>query len=610
MSSTRFQDSRRSPSALGTTLHLDPNSFRGNVWPIASFRLSEAGIFRYRPETIGMVTSLRFTGASVRALLGVLVFGSSVFGTYSRAAEKSTVDRVIVEGEILDTTTGKGVAARIYIRSDAGKWYFATTSSRDGTAVRYEKQRANTNAIEMHTTLSAHPFRVELPPGRYAFTIERGKEYLPLTRDVTVAPGAPKLSFVLRRWVNMAEAGWYSGDTHTHRAPDELASAMLAEDVNVVLPMLDWTTESHVSPRASSKSVGGNLAARAVAVDATHVWYPRNTEYEIFRTENRDHRLGAFLILNHRTRFDQKLFPLSEIARQARAEGALIDLEKHNWNWSMTLVPILNVDLFELANNHHWQSEFAVRGWAVPAPAWMKLSGQGNGTGTDTERDWTLYGFQSYYALLNCGFKLRPTAGTANGVHPVPLGFSRVYVHLDEPFSYDAWMRGLGAGRSFVTTGPMLRAKVDGQWPGATFALEGNAKDFPLNCTIDSQQPLESIELIENGEVVRRFEPVNRTRNGAFQTEITTDYRPKGTAWVAWRCFERRAGGRIRFAHTAPWYFNAPGESLRPRRDEAQWLVAGAKAEIARSRPVVPASLIADYERALKIYEDLAAKAR
>ena len=40
-----------------------------------------------------------------------------------------------------------------------------------------------------------------------------------------------------------------------------------------------------------------------------------------------------------------------------------------------------------------------------------------------TERGWIDFNFQNYYALLDCGFKMRPTAGTASGVHPVPLGF-------------------------------------------------------------------------------------------------------------------------------------------------------------------------------------------
>src|SRR5688500_13700437 len=157
------------------------------------------------------------------------------------------------------------------------------------------------------------------------------------------------------------------------------------------------------------------------------------------------------------------------------------------------------------------------------------------GSGTATERDWTLYGFQTYYALLNCGFRLRPAAGTANGVHPVPLGFSRVYVHLSESFSFDAWMRGLAAGRSFVTTGPMMFAKVDGQWPGVI--VTNQSQDYRLDCTVISEQPLEAIELIVNGAVHRRFEPQNTKANaGSFESQVSTLFIPKTSSWLAWRC--------------------------------------------------------------------------
>ena len=96
----------------------------------------------------------------------------------------------------------------------------------------------------------------------------------------------------------------------------------------------------------------------------------------------------------------------------------------------------------------------------------MKIERDKNGF---TERGWIDYGFQNYYALLNCGFRLRPTAGTASGVHPVPLGFGRVYVHCPDGFGYDAWVRGLDRGESFVTTGPMLLVRVNGKNPGTTF---------------------------------------------------------------------------------------------------------------------------------------------
>jgi hypothetical protein len=233
------------------------------------------------------------------------------------------------------------------------------------------------------------------------------------------------------------------------------------------------------------------------------------------------------------------------------------------------------------------------------------------GSGSATERDWTLYTFQTYYTLLNCGFRLRPSAGTANGVHPVPLGFGRVYVHLDEPFSFDAWMRGLGAGRSFVTTGPMIFARVDGQWPGARFQGIAATNSHHLTCTILSERPLESIELIMNGESRVQYGPENRqTSTGAYQTEITTQFSPISTSWLAWRCFESRPNGRFRFAHTGPWYFDVPGQPLRPRKVETDWLAARVREEIARSQSIAPQSLVDDYQQALKIYEQLGETAR
>ena len=358
-----------------------------------------------------------------------------------------------------------------------------------------------------------------------------------------------------------------------------------------------------MAPTASGRGFEGSFGSDPISIDATHVWHPRNTEYEIFRTGSKNHTLGALLILNHRSRFDQPVFPLQSVADKARAEGALIDLEKHNWPWSLALVPLLNVDLFELANNHHWETEFGITNWAVPAPAWMGLAG----SGSDNEHDWTLYGFQAYYALLNCGFRMRPAAGTANGVHPVPLGFSRVYVHLDEPFSYHAWMRGLAAGRSFVTTGPMLLAKANGQWSGSIFQTADSAQDYPVECNVFSEQPLETIELVVNGAVAQRFEPQNTKADaGSFKSHISTGFKPAKSSWLVWRCFEKRAGGRYRFAHTGPWHFQVSGKPLRPRRAEAEWLAANVKEEIARSQNVAPDVLIEDYRRALKIYEDLA----
>ena len=524
------------------------------------------------------------------------------------AASQAAAQTVPVYGDITDAATGKPVAARLYLRSDTdGKWHFPKSVPPFGVAVRYEKRSGfNTNATEYHTTLSAHQWVVELPPGRYTAVVERGKEYLPLTNQFTVAAKPVEVKLPLKRWVNMAERGWFSGDAHNHRAPAELASAMLAEDVNVALPMLDWTTVDTVPPALSDKNMKGDFGAQPVVVDPTHVWFPRNTEYEIFRSGGKAHTLGAFLILGHKERFDVPVFPLRRVSERAHAEGGLIDLEKHNWPWSVAIVPVLKPDLFELANNHHWRVEFGVRNWAVPAPKWMKLPG--NGSGTDTEEAWTHYGFETYYALLNCGFRLKPTAGTANGVHPVPLGFSRVYVHCEGGFSYEKWMKGLGEGRSFVTTGPMALVKINGKLPGATLKFSRPTKVEVEFEHIGRSGKVEFDALV-NGEL-----PVGgkRSINKAVDSggRITDKLELTESGWVAVRCFQKQPDGRLRFAHTAPWWVEIEGQPLRPRREQADWFVQRTEEEIARNTGVLPAAALAEFHEALAAWKKIQATAK
>ncbi|MEX2560039.1 MAG: CehA/McbA family metallohydrolase, partial [Pirellulales bacterium] len=436
-----------------------------------------------------------------------------------------------VRGEVLDAATGKRVAARVYIQGQDGTWHFPQSADPAGSAVAYRKQRPD-GIAEMHTTVSAHPFVIDLPPGRYTLTVERGKEYHAESRPLIVGAEPVDLSIKLRRWINLEQLGWYSGETHVHRTLDELPTLMLAEDLNVAFPLLYWVTEAFASPRTAERSAAGDIEPKLIAVDATHVIYPRNTEYEIFSVGNERHTLGAFFVLNHTTLFDEGVPPVRPIAAKAHGEGGLIELDKHNWPWSMALVPIMPVDLYELANNHVWRTRFGFGEFGEPAPEFMRVELDDRGF---TERGWIEYGFQNYYTLLNCGFRLRPTAGTASGVHPVPLGFGRVYVRLPDGFSYEAWLAGLNAGRSFVTTGPMLFVRVGGREPGHTFKEDGPAaREYHVRGSASSAQPLRAIEIVVNGEVVRTVVPENRkTEHAGYESRIDEKLAVDGSSWVA-----------------------------------------------------------------------------
>lgn len=513
-------------------------------------------------------------------------------------------------GAIVDEASNRPLPARIYIQGGDGAWHFPRSQSPAGSAVAYKKQRGdNPRCVEMHTTLSAHPFAVDLPPGKYTITVERGHEYLPAIQTVTLGDGKPAdVTVKLRRWIDMASLGWYSGDTHVHRSLDELPNVVLAEDLNVAFPLVYWVTEAFAPPKSSSRSPKEDPDAKPIAVDGTHLIYPRNTEYEIFTVHKQPHTLGALFVLRHKSVLDQGVPPLAGIVKQARAEGALLDLDKPNWPWSMILVALLKVDLYELANNHMWRTEFGFANFGEPPPDYMKIERDAKGF---TERGWIDFNFQNYYTLLNCGFKMRPTAGTASGVHPVPLGFGRVYVQQSKGLDFDGWFAGLDQGRSFVTTGPMLLAQVNGKPPGTALAADGQADKFRVTGAAHSAQPLERVEIVVNGAVAKTIRPANRkTERGGHESPIDAELTVAGSSWIAVRCWEARAGGRVRYAHTAPWHVHVEGMPLRPRRAETDFLIRRVTSQIERSRSVLPAAALAEYEQALRVYEKIAATAR
>ena len=83
-----------------------------------------------------------------------------------------------------------------------------------------------------------------------------------------------------------------------------------------------------------------------------------------------------------------------------------------------------------------------------------------------------------------------------------------------------------------------------------------------------------------------------------------------GSSWVAVRCWEPGEGGRIRFAHTASTYFDIPAVPLRPRKEEAGFLVQQVQEEIQRSSSLLAPETVAEYRKALATYEEIFKSAR
>ena len=505
--------------------------------------------------------------------------------------------------DVIDAESRQLIAARVYLRSETTGTDHLVRSLGVLNAVPYQKQsKINPRSVEIHTSVPAGAFVAEnLPVGRYTLLVERGKEYFPQAVSIELAENEtkPKITVVLKRWVDMAERGWFSGETHLHRPWDQLPVVLQAEDLNVAMPITYWCIDAYESPRPWDKNPSSAIPDRLIEVDKTHVVWPRNTEYEITKVGGRRHTLGALFVLNHREPLPLGAPDWRPIADHARSVGALMDMDKLDWPFAMTLPHTTDATLYELANNHMWRTEFAITRWNTEAPAFLQPP---NGGKEGDEFGWLDYTLGQYYMLLNAGFRLVPTAGTASGVHPVPAGFSRVYVHLEKEFSYDGWLSGLRDGRSFVTTGPMLFAKVNDQHPGAT--LSGGL--VMLKAEILSEHPMKTVDVVHNGRIIPvETRSTTRTKAGAWQTEVNAEIAFESCGWFCLRCTEDRPDGRLRFAHSAPWRMDVPDKPLCLSRQEKDYLVQRVQHEIVRSTGILPDSALAEYQAALRHFESL-----
>jgi len=175
-----------------------------------------------------MTKPIDFGGGGARPLGGVAVL---LFLLTAPAGWATTLS-VRIEDE-----TGAATPARVYLTDAQGLSYFAPH------AIQHDK--AHGGFSERHFVPPDGAFAIDLAPGTYRLQIERGKEYLPVDQRVEV-PSSGTLTKVLclRRWIRMADRGWYSGDMHVHAKLRELGPLMKAEDLNLALPMTLWHMET------------------------------------------------------------------------------------------------------------------------------------------------------------------------------------------------------------------------------------------------------------------------------------------------------------------------------------------------------------------------------
>jgi hypothetical protein len=248
--------------------------------------------------------------------------------------------------------------------------------------------------------------------------------------------------------------------------------------------------------------------------------------------------------------------------------GAIVHYQA-GWSREVGLDALLGlVDVVNVCNNNFHLHRFQPRSHYSNL-----LETPGLPVYENTPEDMMRMNTDTYYRLLNWGLRLAAGAESATGAKQTVVGYNRAYVQVEPDATiaefYDAWK----AGRNFVTNGPMIFLEAaDARHPGDTIDLPATGGELNVKVKALADQPLKTIELIQNGKVVHAFQPQS---DSAGQSE--TSIQVAEGCWIAARCVaydqllsdqelatyangESEQPSRLRYAHTSPIYVTVDGK--------------------------------------------------
>lgn len=407
-----------------------------------------------------------------------------------------------LRGTLIEAETGRVWPGRVWVRGPDG--VFRRDRALGAIPTVSEKPVIfRPAAWRLPFFYSTGTFELAVPPGTVEVALERGFEHPIETLRLELAPGETRaVTLTSGRFLDLRARGWISGDTHIHWATN-------AWNQNEDIALLG------VVQRAEDLRVANNLTL--------YQWTPE----------------GPF------TKPDQ--FPMGPVPGYCDGEFHLQMGEEYRNDAIYGHVNLLGIrELIEpLATGPGSGGDATALDWPPNSVALAACRAQGgvaceahgmgpaeNG-GTPVNLALGLSDVvdqldaQYCYLLYNCG--LRFALGNGSD-HPArPVGAARVYVRIDGPFTYERWLDGLRARRSFVTSGPLLLLTVNGRETGEVLDVP---RGTPLRVEVRalSRRPLGRVEIVACGEVVAGLETAEREATVTYQT--TADE----PLWFAARC--------------------------------------------------------------------------
>ena len=445
---------------------------------------------------------------------------------------------------LTDAHTGDPLVARISVKQSSGKFHFPL-----GTLYRLTSDVGHFYA--------RHNAELTLPAGKFTLQAWHGPEYFVHKQELEIAAGETReVTLAMNRWINMPESGWYSGENHIHA---NYGYGAWHNDPVTIRDQCEGEN-LHVANVVVANSDGDGVFDRQYFLGRADPLSSSRTI--IYWNEEFRSTIWGHLTLGNLSQLVEPIFTgfadttnpwdvptNADIADRTRAQRGTVSYTH----------PASNPE-------SPYDGAYSAKGLPVDAALGRidTLDVMGSGYGAS---------LGLWYRLLNCGFRIPAAAGTdvfLNRITSYPPGWGRCYVKLTNGLGYAEWMRGQKAGRSFITTGPMLEWSADGREPGDTLRLDA-PRNVRVRARASSQFPMKSLELIFNGVVI----PANAATNKAGELVLDHEMRLDRAGWLAVRCSSANVsfpGGSTLAAHGNPIYVEMPGHPLDARVDAEYFL--------------------------------------
>ncbi|MHC4158988.1 MAG: CehA/McbA family metallohydrolase [Planctomycetota bacterium] len=338
----------------------------------------------------------------------------------------------------------------------------------------------------------------------------------------------------LRRWINMAAKGWYSGHTHIHTT-----DAGMPVQFSRFWPLVARAEDISVS---NILTVKGEWETHAIYANEYPMgpvsWACRKGQIIAYGQEYRNNPYGHICLIG----IDELIEPISsgalgELAGPDFPPNALV-LDVALAQNAATIGAHFGLSIL---SDKQIETNWPSTGFEMPVDVALKKVQIAEVYGSGGQQD-------VWYKLLNCGFELPATAGPDWDIKDTP----RTYVYLgNELLTFERWIYGLKEGRSFITKGPMIFLTVDGQRPGAILNYSERPKEVVIRASAVLPGESVPVEIIVNGEVVAKGKDIDKP------------LRLKDSCWIAARC---------RDAHTSPIYVTLEGRRRGSAKQAKEFL--------------------------------------